>query len=176
MERLKFLSDADIQAMHEATLHVLSEVGIIWTRKPSLEILTEAGYMVKQNRVCFPPHLVMDSIEKAGKRLCIRERNGQVNKLGAGNLYFHNLGGARDVFDARTGTRQIATEQDVIDSTRLLDALPNAHTVTPFFTPRDVPGELMSLLMYRHTLPHTTKPVQGPGIQNAEEVKYAKEM
>jgi trimethylamine--corrinoid protein Co-methyltransferase len=162
--------------MHEATLQVLSEVGIIWTHKPSLDILRDAGCAVKGNRVYFPPDLVMKSIDSAGKRPCIRGRNGQVNELGAGNLYFHNLGGARDVFDARTGTRRIATEQDVIDSTRLLDALPNAHTVTPFFTPRDVPGELMSLFMYRHTLPHTTKPVQGPGVQNAEEVKYAVEM
>ena len=176
MERLKFLSDDDIQAMHEATLQVMSEVGVIWSHKPSLDILTDAGCTVKENRVYFPADLVMDSIKKAGKRPCIRGRNGQVNELGAGNLYFHNLGGARDVFDARTGTRRIASEQDVIDSTRLLDALPNAHTVTPFFTPRDVPGELMSLFMYRHTLPHTTKPVQGPGIQFAEEVKYALEM
>ena len=128
------------------------------------------------NRVCMPADLVMDSIAKANKRPKIRGRNGQVNELGGGNLYFHNLGGARDVFDAKTGTRRVATDQDVIDSTRLLDALPNAHTVTPFFTPQDVPGELMSLYMYRHCLPHTTKPIQGPGIQFAEEVKYAVEM
>lgn len=176
MERLKFLSDEDIQAMHEATLQVLNEAGVFWTHKPSLEVLTDAGCAVKDNRVFFPPDLVMDSIAKAGKRPVIRGRNGQVNELGGGNLYFHNLGGARDVFDARTGTRRIATRQDVSDAARLLDALPNAHTVTPFFTPQDVPGELMSLFMYRHTVPYTTKPVQGPGIQFAEEVKYAVEM
>ena len=176
MERLEFLSNDDIQAMHEATLQVMSEVGVIWTHKPSLDILMEAGCTVKENRLYFPADLVMDCVDKAGKRPCIRGRNGQVNELGAGNLYFHNLGGARDVFEARTGTRRIATEQDVIDSTRLLDALPNAHTITPFFTPRDVSGELMSLFMYRHTLPHTTKPIQGPGIQFPEEVKYAVEM
>src|SRR5215216_5206022 len=176
MERLKFLSDEDIKSMHEATLKILHKVGVIWTHKASLDILLDAGCAMNGNRVCFPPNLVMDSIAKANKRPCVRGRNGEVNELGAGNLYFHNLGGARDVFDARTGTRRMATEQDVIDSTRLLDALPNAHTITPFFTPRDVPGELMSLFMYRHTLPYTTKPIQGPGIQFAEEVKYAVEM
>ncbi len=176
MPPLKFLSDEDLKAMHEATLQVLNEAGVFWTHKPSLDILTDAGCTVKDNRVFFPPDLVMDSIGKAGKRPVIRGRNGQVNELGGGNLYFHNLGGARDVFDAKTGARRIATEQDVIDSARLLDALPNAHTVTPFFTPQDVPGELMSLFMYRHCAPHTTKPVQGPGIQFAEEVKYAVEM
>lgn len=176
MPPLKFLSDDEVKAMHEATLRVMSEVGIIWTHKPSLDILLGAGCAMKDNRVLMPPDLVMNCIAKANKRPKIRGRNGAVNELGGGNLYFHNLGGARDVFDARTGARRIATDQDVIDSTRLLDALPNCHTVTPFFTPQDVPGELMSLFMYRHTLPYTTKPIQGPGIQFAEEVKYAVEM
>jgi len=176
MPSLKFLSDEDLGAMHEATLQVMHEVGVIWTHKPSLNVLTDAGCTVRENRVYFPPDLVTDSIARANKRPVIRGRNGQVNEIGGGNLYFHNLGGARDVFDAKTGTRRIATDQDVVDATRLLDALPNAHTITPFFTPQDVPGELMSLYMFRHCVPHTTKPVQGPGIQFAEEVKYAVEM
>jgi trimethylamine---corrinoid protein Co-methyltransferase len=176
MERLKFLSDEDIQAMHEATLHVMSEVGVIWTHKPSLDILTDAGCSINGNRVCFPPDLVMDSIAKADKRPSIRGRNGQVNTLGDGNLYFHNLGGARDVFDARTGTRHVATEADACNAIRLLDALPNCHTVTPFFTPPNVSNEHMAMHMYRHALSNTTKPVQGPGIQFGHEVKYAVEM
>jgi trimethylamine---corrinoid protein Co-methyltransferase len=176
MPPLKFLSDEDIQAMHEATLQVLNEAGVFWTHKPSLDILQDAGCTVKDNRVFFPPDLVMDSVEKANKRPVIRGRNGQVNELGGGNLYFHNLGGARDVFDARTGTRRVATAQDAKDAVRLLDALPNCHTVTPFFTPPDVSNEMLSLHMYRSALSYTTKPVQGPGIQFGHEVRYAVEM
>ena len=176
MPPLKFLSDEDVKAMHEATLRVLNEAGVFWTHKPSLDILTDAGCTVKDNRVFFPPDLVMDSIAKANKRPVIRGRNGQVNELGGGNLYFHNLGGARDVFDARTGTRHVATTQDAKDAVRLLDALPNCHTVTPFFTPPDVSNEMLSLHMYRGALSYTTKPVQGPGIQFGHEVRYAVEM
>ncbi len=176
MEPLKFLSDDDIKAMHEATLRIMQEIGIIWTHKPSLDILTDAGCTLKDNRVCFPPDLVMDSIAKANKRPVIRGRNGTVNELGGGNVYFHNLGGARDVFDARTGTHHTATQEDCINATRVLDALPNCNTVTPFFTPPDVPNEMMALHMFRHTLSNTTKPVQGPGIQFGHEAKYAVEM
>ena len=176
MEPLKFLSNEDVQAMHEATLRILHEVGVIWTHKPSLDILLEAGCTMNGNRVCFPPDLVMDSIAKANKRPCIRGRNGQVNELGGGNLYFHNLGGARDVFDARTGTRHAATNEDGINAVRLLDALPNCHTVTPFFTPPDVSNEMMAMYMFRHALSNTTKPVQGPGIQFGHEVRHAVEM
>jgi trimethylamine---corrinoid protein Co-methyltransferase len=176
MVQLKFLSDEDILAMHQATLQVLGEVGVIWTHKPTLEILTDAGCTMNGNRVCFPPDLVMDSIAKAGKRPCIRGRNGEVNELGGGNLYFHNLGGARDVFDARTGTRHTATNEDCVNAVRLLDALPNCHTVTPFFTPPDVSNEMMAMNMFRQALSNTTKPVQGPGIQFGHEVKFAVEM
>lgn len=176
MEPLKFLSSEEIQAMHEATLRVLHEVGVIWTHQPSLKILMDAGCTMNGNRVCFPPNLVMDCIAKANKRPVIRGRNGQVNELGGGNLYFHNLGGARDVFDARTGTRHAATNEDACNAIRLLDALPNCHTVTPFFTPPDVANEMMALHMYRHALSNTVKPVQGPGIQFGHEVRYAVEM
>ena len=176
MDRLKFLSDEDIQAMHEATLQVLGNVGVIWTHKPTLDILTDAGCRINDNRVCFPPDLVMESIEKANKRPCVRGRNGQVNELGGGNLFFHNLGGARDIFDARTNTRCAATNEDCTNAIRLLDALPNCHTVTPFFTPPDVSNEMMAMYMFRHALSNTTKPVQGPGIQFGHEVRYAVEL
>src|SRR5689334_18632766 len=129
MEKLKFLSSEEIHAMHEATLHIMGEIGIIWTHQPSLDILTGAGCKIKDNRVCFPSELVMDSIAKANKRPSIKGRNGTVNSFGAGNLYFHNLGGARDIFDARTNTRRPATDQDAVDAIRVLDALDNCHTV-----------------------------------------------
>ncbi|MCB0102949.1 MAG: trimethylamine methyltransferase family protein [Anaerolineales bacterium] len=176
MEPLKFLSDADIQAMHEATLQVMQEAGVFWTHKPSLDILQDAGCTVKDDRVFFPPDLVLDSIAKTGKRPKVRGRNGEVHELGGGDLFFHNLGGARDIFDARTGTHHAATEEDCTNAIRLLDALPNCNNVTPFFTPPDVSNEMMALHMYRHALSNTTKPVQGPGIQFGHEAKYAVEM
>lgn len=176
MEPLKFLSDQDVDAMNEATLRVMNDIGIVWTHQPSLNILQQAGCWVRDNRVHFPPELVLDSVAKANKRPKIRGRNGAINELGGGSLYFHNLGGARDVFDAASGTRHTATLEDCVNATRILDALPNCNNVTPFFTPPDVANELMALHMYRHALSNTTKPVQGPGIQFGHEVRYAVEM
>ena len=96
--------------------------------------------------------------------------------LGDGSLNWHNLGGARDVFEPDEGRSRPALLQDVRDSARLLDALDGATTVTPFFTPQDVPGGVMALAMYRHTLSNTVKPVHGPGIQTAFEVRYLARM
>jgi trimethylamine--corrinoid protein Co-methyltransferase len=176
MNRLKILSQEEIQSIHEATLRILAEVGFVWTHQESLEILIGAGCTQRGNRVLFPPHLVEECIKKSGKRATIKGRGGIRRTLGDGNLYFHNLGGARDIFDATSGSRRPAHESDVSNAARLLDALENCHTVTPFFTPLDVPGELMSLFMYRHTIPHTLKPIQGPGVQYRFEIGYALEM
>ncbi|MBN1992089.1 MAG: trimethylamine methyltransferase family protein [Anaerolineae bacterium] len=173
---LNLLSLQDIEAIHQATLRILGETGVILTEPQSREILTGAGAAVQDQRVLLPPDLVEKCIVQAGKRPTLLGRNGISRTLGDGALSFHNLGGAREVYDAAGSTRRPATIQDVQNATRLLDALDNCHTITPFFTPCDVPGPVMSLSMYRHALPHTVKPLQGPGIQYAAEVRYAVKM
>ncbi|HEY5158259.1 MAG TPA: trimethylamine methyltransferase family protein [Anaerolineales bacterium] len=176
MIRLSFLEESQIDAIHQTTLRILGEIGVVLSEPKSRELLTGAGAKVLGNRVLLPPELVEKCIAQAGKKTTIRGRSGSVKTLGDGNLYFHNLGGAPNVFDGSTGTRRSATIQDVRDATRLLDALENCHTITPFFTPTEVPGGVMSLAMYRYALPFTTKPLQGPGVQFAAEARYAVKM
>jgi trimethylamine--corrinoid protein Co-methyltransferase len=170
------LSNREVEALHHATLRILDETGITLTEPHSRALLAEAGAHLGDGRVTLPPELVMDCIASAGKQLSIQGRGGMVKTLGDGRLYFHNLGGARDIYDAGSGKCRPAVVQDVRDATRLLDALENCNTITPFFTPTDVPGSIMSLAMYRHALPYTVKPLQGPGVQYAAEARYAVRM
>ena len=170
MVRLTVLTDDQVTQIHQATLRILDEVGIVLDWPPGCDMLTGVGARVEADRVHFPPDLVEQLLARCPSSVTVRGRNGQVVVLGDGRLHWHNLGGAPDVYEPQTGQRRPAAIQDVRDSARLLDALDSVTTVTPFFTPQDVPGPLMSLAMYRHTLPHTTKPVQGPGVQTAQEV------
>ena len=170
------LSNQDVEALHQATLRMLDETGILLSEPASRALLADAGARLGEGRVFIPPALVMGCIAKAGKQVSIRGRGGMVKTLGDGRLYFHNLGGARDIYDAGSGQHRPAVVQDICDATRLLDALENCNTITPFFTPTDVPGGIMSLAMYRHALPHTLKPLQGPGVQYAAEARYAVRM
>jgi len=176
MVRFTVLTAAEVEGVHQATLRILSEVGPVLTQPEARGILTGAGATVRDDRVLLPPDLVERALDQCTRQTTVRGRDGEAAVLGDGTLHWHNVGGARDVYDPRTGQHRPAALQDVYDSARLLDALENVTTVTPFFTPQDVPGPLMSLAMYRHTLPHTTKPVQGPGIQTAAEVGYAARM
>ena len=176
MFSLNLLDKDEIEAIHQASMKVLSEVGMVLTHPLALEILLAAGANLQGNRVLFPSDLVEACLDKCPGKVSVHSRGGNVKNLGDGSLNFHNLGGARDIFDYATGKHRFAELQDVRDATRLLDALPNCNTITPFFTPQDVPGELMSLAMYRHAIPNTTKPLQGPGIQFAPEARYAVRM
>ena len=176
MEKFSLFSEREVEAIHQATLRILSETGVCLTHPKGREILTGAGATIKNERVLFPPDLVEACIRKCPQRITIGSRGGTVKTLGDGSLNFHNLGGARDIFDGRTGRHRSAMLQDIKDATRLLDALPNCSTITPFFTPQDIPGGLMSLAMYRHALPFTTKPLQGPGVQVAAEARFAVRM
>jgi trimethylamine--corrinoid protein Co-methyltransferase len=176
MIQFTILTHQEVEAIHQATLRILSEVGIVLTHSEAREILTGAGATVRGERVLLPPDLVEQTVAQCPPQVRVRGRDGETAVLGDGALRWHNLGGARDVYEPRTGQRRPATLQDVRDSARLLDALDSVSTITPFFTPQDVSGPLMSLAMYRHTLPHTTKPVQGPGAQTVAEIRYAVEM
>jgi trimethylamine---corrinoid protein Co-methyltransferase len=176
MSFTKFITDAEVESIHQATLRILSETGVTLTEPKCRDLLTAAGATVRGTRILFPPELVEKCIALAGKKTSILGRGGMMKTLGDGTLRFHNLGGAPNIYDPVTGTRRHTTVQDVRDATRLLDGLENCNTITPFFTPTDVPGGLMSLAMYRHALPHALKPVQGPGVQFAAEARYAVKM
>ena len=176
MIKLNVLTENDIEAIHESSLRILAETGIVLTHPQGREILAAAGATVESDRVLLPPELVEEAIARCPNEVRLRGRGGMVKALGDGNLRWHNLGGARDVYEPVSGTRRKALLQDLRDSTRLLDALDQVDSITPFFTPQDVPGAIMSLAMYRYALPHTTKVLQGPGVQSAAEVRYTARM
>ncbi|MDW8067528.1 MAG: trimethylamine methyltransferase family protein [Anaerolineae bacterium] len=165
------LTPDEVEAVHQATLRILWEVGVVLTQPEAQERLRGAGARVQGDRVRIPPDLVEWALGQCPRQIPLRGRSGEPLVLGNGTLHWHNLGGARDVYDPRSGRRRPATVQDVRDSARLLDGLENVTSVTPFFTPQDVPGPLMAAAMYRHTVACTVKPVHGPGVQTAEEVR-----
>jgi trimethylamine---corrinoid protein Co-methyltransferase len=176
MNRLEILERDEVEAIHQATLRILSETGVVLKQPEGREILATSGAKIDRDRVLLPPELVEHAISICPNTVSIRGRDGNPVTLGDGLLHWHNLGGARDIYDQSTGIRRSATLEDVQASTRLLDALNAVTTITPLFTPCDVPGELMSIAMYRSALPNTTKPLQGPGVQTASEVIYAARM
>lgn len=176
MLKIQAITEEEVEAIHQGTLRILSEVGVVLTQPEARQLLAEANCSLIGDRVRMPVELVEWALSQCPSQVTVHNRNDEPLTLGDGELHWHNLGGARDFYDPVSGHIRAAYVKDVQDSARLLDALENVNSITPFFTPQDVPGELMSLAMYRHTLPFTTKPVQGPGVGSAAEVRFAIEM
>lgn len=172
---LSALSHNDLEQIHRASLRVLSEVGIQIDDPQAILLLTKQGAHEEFGRIHLPASLVEGCLAGCPQQVTLQGREKQIT-LGSGDLHIHNLGGARDVFDWRTGSLSPASVKDIAESTRLLDALENVTSITPLYTPRDVPAEMMVLHMFNQTIRHTTKPVNGPGVRNAEEVTFLAEM
>jgi len=173
MITLTALTESEVEAIHHATLRILSETGIRLAHPLGRELLCAVGASIAGENVLLPPDLVESAVTQCTREVRLRNRKGTINVWGDGGLQWHNLGGARDIFDPLTGRRRRATLQDLRDSTRLMDALEHVTNITPMFTPQDVHGPSMSLAMYRHALTHTTKVLQGPGVHTTAEVRYA---
>ncbi|MBP1692436.1 MAG: trimethylamine:corrinoid methyltransferase [Chloroflexi bacterium] len=172
---LTALSKTDLEQIHQASLRVLSEVGILMDNLEGRSILFDHGAVEIDGRLQLPARLVEDSLALCPRQVILEGRGKQIT-LGSGDLHVHNLGGARDVFDWRSGTLTPAGVQDVAESTQLMDSLENVSSITPLYTPRDVPAELMVLAMFYHTVRHTMKPINGPGVRNSKEVRLLAEM
>jgi trimethylamine--corrinoid protein Co-methyltransferase len=175
MLTLSYLSPEDIRAIHNTTLAILSKTGIALDGDEALALLLEHGATQKQDRVCLPPELVNRCLELCPQQVELEGRGGTAT-LGDGELHVHNLGGARDVLDYPGGDLRPAGTRDLADVTRLLDALDSVTTITPCYTPRDVPPQLMVPAMFDQTVRHTLKPINGPGVQNANEARALAEM
>lgn len=176
MQPLQILTPAEVEAVHQASLQILSRTGVILEQPQAVERLQSAGAIRAGRFLRFPPELVEWALSQAPPCFSLRGRSGKTTTLGDGSLHWHNLGGAAQIFDPLEETLRPALIHDLVAATRLLDALPGIDSITPFFTPQDAPAQAMALAMYRHSLPHTSKPVHGPGTQTAKEVGYLTEM
>ena len=62
--------------------------------------------------------------------------------------------------------------QDLVEATRLLDALPNVDVVIPVLGAQDVPPELMTIASVDVMLRNTSKPVGLAVAEKPEDVRY----
>ena len=116
------LTDHELAQIHQSSLRVLWETGILLEDTASRAMLRDHGSQERQGRICIPPDLVESSLSLCPQSVILAGRGGEV-RLGDGSLHVHNLGGARDVYDPATHRLRPALTSDVAESTRLMDAL-----------------------------------------------------
>ncbi len=78
MIKLNVLTENDIEAIHESSLRILAETGIVLTHPQGREILAAAGATVESDRVLLPPELVEEAIARCPNEVRFRGRGGMV--------------------------------------------------------------------------------------------------
>ncbi|NIQ40147.1 MAG: hypothetical protein GTN81_16415 [Proteobacteria bacterium] len=147
---LEILSEGQVEAIHKGTLQVLWETGVAFHDKKALQILADHGCKVDfdTERVRFPEWLLEECIAKCPSTFRVRARDAKKDIIlsSGGATYFGSSSGYRTV-DLDTWEPRSPTRKEFYDFIKVLDALPNVHTITafPYFGFEKVP-QCMCLL------------------------------
>ncbi|MGD8404090.1 MAG: trimethylamine methyltransferase family protein [Anaerolineales bacterium] len=159
--QFSILSESQMKDLHMAALEVLRRTGIRFHHKGAVEMLKGAGAFVSDgNLVKFPARMVEDAISTAPGRVVMCDRDGEPAVfLEDRTVSFGTGSDCINLLDFETSEHRKFKTQDLIDSYRLCDALPNIHFVMSNGIPMDVDTDLAYDTQMALMLEHTTKPI-----------------
>jgi trimethylamine--corrinoid protein Co-methyltransferase len=160
---LSFLTEDDVERIHEGGLYILARTGILVHDEPVLSLLEQVGCPVSREdrRVRIPAPVVEEAVARAPRLVHLYNRLGQeAMALGAGSLHARTSSGATGILDLETGRRRLPTSQDAANVARLADALPHMQGVSTMAAqPADVPVPAVDVHAVRIALSNTVKPL-----------------
>lgn len=168
---LQLLSDGQIQTLHESSLRVLQDTGVIIEHKEMLDILSSRGAKVDwdKNLVRFDPDMVEFALDNAPKEMVLYGREeGKEIVLKDDTVHTHTGGGPIYLKDVSSGERRKALKEDCAKSAKLADALDNIHSYVPLVNPTDVNGEAVEMEMVDSTIRNTSKFIANPVMSDVE--------
>ncbi len=172
--------DEAIEAIHQTSLGVLERVGVEVESPAAREVLLRAGCTAGiRGRIRMPPAIVADAVAACRPQFTLVARDDKRSipvDAEAGPTFVHNMGGARDIVDAKTGVGRRATMADQSHLTRVMHHMANLHSVTSLVQPDDVPHQLEPLYSYLVLAHETDKPLGGPGISFAFQADFLRRM
>jgi trimethylamine--corrinoid protein Co-methyltransferase len=167
----ELLDKGGITQIVETAYRILGEIGIELGEGSVRGMLRDNGCADRNGRTLIPPDVVQKALPSVPPKYRVWSRDfGYSIELGGGDVHIHNFGGAPNVIDSEKKERRPATLQDVADMTRLLDALPNVHSVTSLFVPPGIPQSEISARLAAVVQQNTTKPIYGSGLNYPYEV------
>lgn len=179
-EKLKILSENEIQVIHKATLRVFEEVGIEVMHESGCEMWESWGarWDKKSGRIFIPASLVEQALRSVPDTiLCAGREEKNELLIGDGHIYGRNGGGPGQITDMETGELRNATAGDAADYARLVDALSNTHIAAPVYEQDSAPEirDLQTLVwMFKNTSKHINirllKPTSLPYFMSMAEI------
>ncbi len=162
--QLKILTEREIAAIHDASMMILLDTGIMVHHEEILELLGQSGAKVNQasNIATIPEQLVMDCIARAGKQFVLhgRDKTAAAARFGYGDLVLMSSPGQYMWVDTEIGRRRPATVQDAKNAICLGDALENITIVGSMAQPEEVSEKTRDVFLTAELVKGTTKPTR----------------
>lgn len=143
----------EIEAIHTATMTVLSEIGIKVLSAEAREIYVKAGMTHADDQVIrFDPDLLLDLIAKAPSEFTLHSRNRTRDlRIGGNNVALGTAGGAPN-FSSLQNPRHPGTQADFDNILRVAYSFDVIHMAGVPVEPQDVPPNLRHYGMVRSAI------------------------
>ncbi len=137
--RYKALTDAEVERIHRAALHILEEIGLADAPESGVEMMTSAGAVQGDDgRLRFPPALVEDMLAKAARDITLHGQDPKHDiRPGGSRVHYGTAGAAVHVYDVEARVNRDPTVQDLFDAARMVEVLDNIHFFQRPLTTRD---------------------------------------
>ena len=160
--RLTLLSDEKCQAIYDAALSIIADIGMTVPHAEARDILVAgAGATVEgDDLVRIPREAVSKARTTVPSMIPVFDRNGEpAMQLGGYDSYFGTGSDLMNIYDLETGERRPSRLTDVGRMAHLCDGLPNIDFIMSSAYPHDVEARASYLESFRAMISHTTKPM-----------------
>jgi len=158
----KVLSDEEIVQIHEASIDILENAGVLIYSKKVLDLLDAKGAVVDYDKrlAKFPRKLVESCIKTVPKTFDLYDRYGnKAMTIGDGIPKCASGHNAIFIIDAETNERRNSTVKDVENFALISDKLEDIDIVGVPVMPQDVTPEASLIYAVKALYENTTKPI-----------------
>jgi len=155
----RVLTDDDLADIHLGTLEVLERTGVFVEDEEAREIFAGAGATVDARGVVrIPGHVVEQAVRTAPSKLRLAGRDPRNDiVLEAGRVGFTNFGEGVQIVDPYTGELRVPVKQDVANTAKVVDALPNVDVYERAVVAEDIDQRVVHLHQYQAWATNTSK-------------------
>lgn len=158
--KFKVLSAGQCKKIFEAALEVLERTGVEIHYEEGLSLLKKAGCYLDGTRVRIPSFLIKKALNTVPSRVVLCDRKGNRKVFLEGyNSYFGPGPTCPNFIDVETGERRKTVKQDVVNTARVCEALPNIDFVMSLSMISDYTSTLADVHEVHAMLQNTTKPI-----------------
>lgn len=155
---LNLFSDADLEAIHEASMDIFENTGLYVEGEAPLKIFRDAGAKVEGNIVKLPESLVIEALSKLPNTVYLYGRDDKHDiPLKKGRTYFTPGKQPPFIYDLETGEYRSSTLKDVGDCARLVDALDEFDLNDCLVVATDVHPEVQDFCNFAACAANTSK-------------------